>query len=236
MSVFDEWKVSTDSPPRIRSFVLRGSRVTQAQQRALTELWERFGIEPGNMPLAVTELFGRCAPLVVEIGFGDGESLAVMANADPAVNYLGIEVHRPGVGHLLLRAEELGLTHLRVMCADAVEVLERQLLDASIDRVQIFFPDPWPKMRHHKRRLIQQPFVALLARKLKSAGQLHIATDCEDYARSILDLLNATPGWVNMDTDHGFTSRPTYRPLTKFEQRGRRLGHEVRDMLFVRRE
>lgn len=210
--------------------------MTRAQQRALTELWDRFGIESGGALLAVVELFGRRAPLVVEIGFGDGESLVAMASADPEVNYLGIEVHHPGIGHLLLRAEELGLTHLRVMCADAVEVLERQLPDESIDRIQIFFPDPWPKARHHKRRLIQGPFIDLLARKLKSAGQLHMATDCEDYARSILDLLNAAPGWVNMASDHGFTPRPAYRPPTKFEQRGRRLGHEVWDLLFMRRE
>ncbi len=238
MSIFDEWRVDTDSPssPRIRSFVLRESRMTRAQQRALTELWGRFGIEPGHMPLSLVELFGRRAPLVVEIGFGDGESLAVMANADPGRNYLGIEVHRPGIGHLLLRAEELGLTCLRVMRADAVEVLERQLPDESIDRLQIFFPDPWPKARHQKRRLIQQPFVALLARKLKSAGQLHIATDCDDYAYSILGLLNTTPGWINMAPDHGFIPRPADRLPTKFEQRGRRLGHEVWDMLFVRRE
>ena len=207
--------------------------MTYAQKRALTELWGRFGIESGNMRLSIVELFGRRAPLVVEIGFGDGESLANMANADPEMNYLGIEVYCPGIGHLLLRANELGLTHLRVMRADAVEVLERRLPDESIDRIQIFFPDPWHKTRHHKRRLIQGGFVALLARKLKSAGRLHIATDCEDYARSILDLLNTTPGWVNMDPNHGFTSRPTYRPLTKFEQRGRRLGHTVWDILFI---
>jgi tRNA (guanine-N7-)-methyltransferase len=237
MSIFDEWKVSVDSTPRIRSFVLRESRMTRAQQRALNQLWGRFGIESSNAaPLATVELFGRQAPLVVEIGFGDGESLAAMASADPEANYLGIEVHRPGIGHLLLCADELGLTHLRVMCADAVEVLDRQLLDESIDRIQIFFPDPWPKARHHKRRLIQKPFIALLARKLKSAGQLHVATDCEDYARSILELLNTSPGWLNLNPSHGFTPRPVYRPLTKFERRGRRLGHEVWDMLFMRRE
>jgi tRNA (guanine-N7-)-methyltransferase len=232
--IFDEWRIGTDSssPPRIRSFALRESRMTRAQQRALTKLWGRFGIEPGNVLLSTAELFGRHAPLVVEIGFGDGESLAVMANADPEMNYLGIEVHRPGIGHLLLRAEELGLTHLRVMRADAVEVLERQLPDKSIDRIQIFFPDPWHKARHHKRRLIQKGFVTLLARKLKPAGQLHIATDCEDYALSILALLNATPGWVDVDPDCRFASRPT-RLLTKFEQRSQRLGHKVWDMLFV---
>ncbi|HRD48280.1 MAG TPA: tRNA (guanosine(46)-N7)-methyltransferase TrmB [Candidatus Contendobacter sp.] len=234
--MLDESRIGADAPLRIRSFVLRGSRMTRAQHRALTDLWERFGIESGNAPLPIVELFGRQAPLMVEIGFGDGESLVAMASADPEVNYLGIEVHHPGIGHLLLRAEELGLTHLRVMRADAVEVLERQLPDESIDRIQIFFPDPWPKARHHKRRLIQGSFIELLARKLKSAGQLHIATDCEDYARSILDLLNVAPGWVNMASDHGFTPRPAYRPPTKFEQRGRRLGHEVWDLLFMRRK
>ena len=181
-------------------------------------------------------LFGRHAPLVLEIGFGDGESLAAMASADPTVNYLGLEVHRPGIGHLLLRAEALALANLRVMCADAVEVLERQVPDDCLDRVQIFFPDPWPKVRHHKRRLIQPPFIALLVQKLKAGGQLHIATDCEDYAHSILDLLNATPALINQAAGNGFTPRPAHRSPTRFEQRGWRLGHQSWDILFMRRD
>ncbi len=234
MSVSDERKASADSPPKIRSFVLREGRMTRAQQRALTELWGQFGIENNRSLLALSEIFGRNAPLVLEIGFGDGESLALMSSANPDMNYLGLEVHRPGIGHLLLRAEQLGLTHLRVMRADAVEILEQQLPEESLDRIQIFFPDPWPKARHHKRRLIQPTFITLLAHKLKSAGQLHIATDCHDYAHSILALLNATPEWTNLSPDGKFIPRPASRPLTKFEQRGQRLGHAVWDLLFAR--
>jgi len=223
------------SSRRIRSFVRREGRMTQAQRRALTVLWQHFGVET-QAPLDPIILFGRYAPLVLEIGFGDGESLAAMASADPAVNYLGLEVHRPGIGHLLLRAETLALTNLRVMCADAVEVLERQVPDDCLDRVQIFFPDPWPKARHHKRRLIQAQRVALLVRKIKPHGQLHIATDCEDYACTVLDLFNTTPELVNTAAGGGFAPRPAWRPLTKFEQRGQRLGHVIRDLLFIRRK
>lgn len=222
------------SARRIRSFVRREGRMTQAQRHALTVLWQQFGVET-QAPLDTMALFGRHAPLVLEIGFGDGESLAAMASAEPAVNYLGLEVHRPGIGHLLLRAEALALTNLRVMCADAVEVLERQILDGGLDRVQIFFPDPWPKTRHHKRRLIQPPFIALLVQKLKAGGRLHIATDCEDYAHSILGLLNATPALMNQAAGNGFAPRPAGRPATKFEQRGWRLGHRSWDLLFMRR-
>ncbi|MDG4549606.1 MAG: tRNA (guanosine(46)-N7)-methyltransferase TrmB [Candidatus Contendobacter sp.] len=209
--------------------------MTHAQRRALTTLWGRFGVDASTAPLDPATLFERRAPLVLEIGFGDGESLAAMASADPMVNYLGLEVHRPGIGHLLLRAEALALTNLRVMCVDALEVLERQIPDECLDRAQIFFPDPWPKARHQKRRLIQSYFVTLLVHKLKPGGQLHIATDCEDYAHSILNLLNATPELVNQAEGNGFAPRPVYRLLTRFEQRGWRLGHAIRDILFARR-
>lgn len=221
---------------RIRSFVRREGRMTHAQRRALATLWGRFGVDASVAPLDPATLFERRAPLVLEIGFGDGESLAAMASADPMVNYLGLEVHRPGIGHLFLRAEALALTNLRVMCADAVDVLERQTPDGCLDRAQIFFPDPWPKARHHKRRLIQSYFVTLLVHKLKPGGQLHIATDCEDYAHSILDLLKATPELVNQAAGNGFAPRPVYRPLTRFEQRGWRLGYAIRDILFARRD
>lgn len=233
MSASDDLNDAADWPRRIRSFVRRGGRMTRAQQRALVESWERFGVEAG-IALNPANLFGRRAPLVLEIGFGNGESLAAMAAADPEMDYLGIEVYLPGIGHLLLRAVELGLTNLRIMCADAVEILERQLPDECLDRVQIFFPDPWPKARHRKRRLIQPPFVSLLVRKLKPAGQLHVATDCEDYARSILDVLSAASGLTNRATGDGFALRPAYRSPTKFEQRGWSLGYNVWDMLFER--
>ncbi|MDS4019088.1 MAG: tRNA (guanosine(46)-N7)-methyltransferase TrmB [Candidatus Competibacter sp.] len=233
MSASNNLNDVADWPRRIRSFVRRGGRMTRAQQRALVESWERFGVEAG-IALNPANLFGRHAPLVLEIGFGNGESLAAMAAADPEMDYLGIEVYLPGIGHLLLRAVELGLTNLRIMCADAVEILERQLPDECLDRVQIFFPDPWPKARHRKRRLIQPSFVSLLVRKLKPAGQLHVATDCEDYARSILDVLSAASGLTNRATGDGFALRPAYRPPTKFERRGRSLGYNVWDMLFER--
>jgi tRNA (guanine-N7-)-methyltransferase len=233
MSVSGDLNAAADSPRRIRSFVCRGGRMTRAQRRALAESWERFGVEAGIV-LNPAKLFGRRAPLILEIGFGNGESLAAMAAANPEMDHLGIEVYRPGIGHLLLRAAELGLTNLRVMHADAVEVLERQLPDECLDRVHIFFPDPWPKARHHKRRLVQPPFVSLLVRKLKPAGQLHVATDCEDYARSILHVLSTAGGLTNKATRDGFALRPASRPPTKFEQRGRGLGYDIWDMLFER--
>ena len=224
-----------DASQRIRSFVRRESRITHAQQRAFVELWSQFGIDAGAARLDLEQVFGRRGPLVLEIGFGDGESLAAMAFADPQTDYLGVEVHRPGIGHLLLRAAELQLENLRILCADAVEVIERQLPAACFDRIQIFFPDPWPKVRHHKRRLIQRSFIALLAHKMKLDGQLLIATDCVNYAHSILNLLNATPELRNMVNDDGFAPRPSQRLLTRFEQRGQRLGHRVWDLAFVRR-
>jgi len=222
------------SAQRIRSFVRREGRMTLAQQRALTDYWERFGVEADAVLLDPERLFGRHAPWVLEIGFGDGESLVTLAAAHPDMNYLGIEVHRPGVGHLLLRAAELQLTNLRVMCADAVEVLERQLPNECFERIQIFFPDPWPKTRHHKRRFMQPQRISLLVHKLKPFGQLHIATDCEDYALSVLNMFNATPELVNTVAGNGFAPRPVWRPVTKFEQRGLRLGHIIRDLLFAR--
>ncbi len=206
--------------------------MTRAQRRALAECWARFGVDAGTV-LEPEQLFDRRAPLVLEIGFGDGESLVAMATTHPEMDYLGVEVHRPGIGHALLRAETLDLSNLRIACADAVEVL-RQLPDESLERIQIFFPDPWPKTRHHKRRLIQPPFITLLVPKLARAGQLHVATDCEDYARSILNVLRAAPELVNAADGNEFAPRPAYRPLTRFEQRGRRLGHEVWEVLFAR--
>jgi len=215
----------------IRSFVRREGRITGAQQRALDTLWERFGVA-ADIPLELNALFGREAPRVLEIGFGDGEALVCMAQAHPEIDYLGIEVHRPGVGHLLQRAAALELINLRVLCADAVTVLEQQVPAHCLDRVQIFFPDPWPKKRHHKRRLIQPEFVALLARRLKTGGHLHLATDWADYAEQMLEVLNASADFVNTAT--AFAPRPDSRPLTKFEQRGQRLGHPVWDLVFQR--
>lgn len=236
MTMFNSSDAATSSPHRIYSFVRRESRITRAQRRALAELWERFGVETGSEIFNLEKLFGRCAPLVLEIGFGDGESLAAMAATNPEADYLGIEVHRPGIGHLLLRATELGLNNLRIICSDAAEIAERYLPDECLDRVQIFFPDPWPKTRHRKRRLIQPSFVLLLVRKLKPAGQLHVATDCEHYAHFILDTLSATSTLENLSIDNGFVPRSPHRPSTKFERRGERLGHKVLDILFKKRD
>ena len=231
------FSVRADASLPIRSFVRRESRITRAQQRAFAELWSRFGIDADVAQLQPEQIFNRYGRRVLEIGFGDGESLAAMAAADPSTDYLGIEVHRPGIGHLLLRAAELQLDNLRVLCADAATVIERQLPDACFDRIQIFFPDPWPKARHHKRRLIQSPFITLLARKMRPAGQLLIATDCADYAHAILDALKTTPELHNtVDGDgDGFAPRPAERLTTRFERRGQQLGHAVWDLAFVRR-
>lgn len=217
----------------VRSFVRRQGRLTDGQRRALTDLWHRYGIALGSELLDLDNLFRRQAPRILEIGFGNGETLAAMAQAAPEVDFIGIEVHRPGVGHLLMRMDAQGLQNLRVFCADAVTVLTQQLPDLCLDRIQVFFPDPWPKRRHHKRRLIQQDFVRLLAGKLKPGGQLHLATDWEDYALHMLRVLATAEEFVN--TTDGFAPHPKDRPSTKFEQRGLRLGHRVWDLRFQRR-
>ncbi len=221
-----------DAPRHVLSFVRREGRLTSGQQRALDTLWDRYGVDASPGLLDLDKLFRRRAPRILEIGFGNGQFLATMAQARSDADFLGIEVHRPGVGHVLMRIESLGLSNLRVLCVDAVEVLARQLPDASLNRIQVFFPDPWPKHRHHKRRLIQPDFVALLARKLKPGAHLHLATDWEAYALHMLAVLEAAEGFVN--TASKFAERPYYRPLTKFERRGLSLGHTVWDLLFQR--
>lgn len=225
-----------DQPPRrsVRSYVLRMGRATAAQQRAMTELWPVFGIEYASAPIDLTQAFRRDAPRAIEIGFGNGEALLEFAKANPDIDCLGIEVHRPGVGHLMLGAQSVALTNLRVMCHDAVEVLQ-QLPDASISFVHIFFPDPWHKKRHHKRRLIQPPFVTLLAGKLKQGGLLRLATDWEHYALQMREVLDASADFINVAGEKGFIERPAMRPLTRFERRGHRLGHGVWDMEYRRK-
>jgi tRNA (guanine-N7-)-methyltransferase len=240
----------------IRSFVLRAGRITPAQQRALTEGWPRFGIDPPLQDadrsatvasLDFTAHFRRRAALVVEIGFGNGENLLALATAHPEKDFLGIEVHRAGVGHLLLRAEEAALGNLRVMQHDAVEAFEHQIAPGVLDEVLVLFPDPWHKKRHHKRRLVQPDFIALLASRLRIGGRLQLATDWEPYARQMLEVLLAEPSLRNRagtadtasgaDTgsvEPGFVPRPTWRPLTRFERRGHRLGHGVWDLSFER--
>lgn len=224
-----------DHPPRtrIRSFVRRQGRITQAQNLALENLWPTYGLDPWE-PFNPSEAFARDAPLIVEIGFGNGESLAQMAAAAPEQNFLGIEVHRPGVGRLLLKVKELALRNVRVYCADAVEILQEKLADCSLAGVQIFFPDPWQKKRHHKRRLITPEFVNLLARKLTKGGSLHCATDWADYAKQMLEALEGCADLRNSAGKGAFSERPDHRPLTKFEARGQNLGHRVWDLVFVR--
>jgi len=218
----------------IRSFVRREGRLTRGQERALDELWERFGIgnEPG--PLNLDNVFGRGAPRVLEIGFGNGASLAEMAAGRPEYDYVGIEVHRPGVGALLLQIEERGLNNIRLVCDDAVEILKHRVTDNSLDRVQLFFPDPWHKKRHHKRRIVNGGFVSLVAQKLKPGGVFHLATDWEDYALHMAEVLARSTDFENTATSGKFVPRPDYRPITKFELRGQRLGHGVWDLIYNR--
>lgn len=208
----------------IRSFVRREGRITPAQQDALERLWPRYGLEPAGRMLDPAVVFGRAAPLVVEIGFGSGDHLLASAQARPADDFLGIEVHRPGVGRVLQQAEKLGLGNLRVVCADAVETLRQSLPPGFVDEIVIFFPDPWPKKRHHKRRLVQPEFARALAQGLRAGGRLRLATDWADYARHMREVLDAEPLLGG-----GAIPRPADRPLTRFESRGLRLGHEVTD-------
>jgi tRNA (guanine-N7-)-methyltransferase len=217
----------------IRSFVLRQGRVSNAQRRAFDALLPRYGIAFTARAQDLDAVFGRTAPKILEIGSGMGETTAAIAAAHPGSDYLAVEVHTPGVGSLLKRIAELELRNLRVVQHDAVEVLQEMIAPESLDGVHIFFPDPWPKKRHHKRRLLQPPFVALLASRLRRGGYLHVATDWEDYGRQILDVLSAEPALEN--TAGGFAERPATRPVTKFEQRGLALGHRVWDAVFRRR-
>ncbi|GAA3546252.1 tRNA (guanosine(46)-N7)-methyltransferase TrmB [Zobellella aerophila] len=219
---------------KIRSFVRREGRLTKGQEKALAEQWPVMGIEFSADRLDLDALFGRSAPRVLEIGFGMGASLVAMAKAAPGQDFIGIEVHTPGVGACLMAAAEAGVGNLRVMCHDAVEVFEQMLPEQSLDRVQLFFPDPWHKKRHHKRRIVQPAFVEMLRSKLKIGGEFHMATDWENYAEHMLEVMKAAPGYANAATEGDYMPRPDYRPLTKFEQRGQRLGHGVWDLIFTR--
>jgi len=217
----------------IRSFVLRLSRQSPAQKRACDTLLPRYGIPYRAAPVDLDAVFGRTAPKVLEIGFGMGETTAAIAAAQPATDYVGVEVHTPGIGNLLQLIDRRGLTNVRIVQHDAVEVVRDMIAPDSLDGVHVFFPDPWPKKRHHKRRLLQPPFVALLASRLKPGGYLHAATDWEEYAAQMLEVLSGEPALENTATD--YAPRPAYRPLTKFEERGLKLGHAVRDLVFRRR-
>ncbi|MEJ2645932.1 MAG: tRNA (guanosine(46)-N7)-methyltransferase TrmB [Gammaproteobacteria bacterium] len=220
---------------RVRSFVRREGRMTPAQRAALARLWPRYGVEPEGL-LDLDALFGRRVPRTLEIGFGNGASLLAMAQAEPGHDFLGIEVHRPGVGRLLRELDAHGLTNVRVLAEDATEVLEHHLPDQSLDRVLLFFPDPWPKKRHHKRRIVQPAFAALVRRKLRVGGRFHMATDWEDYAIHMLEVMEQVPGLRNVAGPGSYAPRPEYRIVTHFEARGTRLGHRVWDLVYERVE
>jgi tRNA (guanine-N7-)-methyltransferase len=233
----------------IRSYVLRAGRITAAQARALEQWWPKYGVDYQPCALDLTQLYGRSAPVTLEIGFGNGEHLVRRAAREPERNFLGIEVHRPGIGHLLLAATHSGINNLRVIAHDAVEVLEYQIAPASLDEALLLFPDPWPKKRHHKRRLVQQPFIALLASRLRCGGRVHIATDWTPYAEQMLIDLKACPGLVQcqetVSTEpqlYGAAAAErahepnssTVDERTRFERRGERMGHRIHRLLFER--
>ncbi|MFN2329195.1 MAG: tRNA (guanosine(46)-N7)-methyltransferase TrmB [Chromatocurvus sp.] len=227
----------SDTPPRrpIRSFVLRTGRMTEAQQRAFDREWNRWGLDYSPAELDLDAIFAPNMPRVLEIGFGMGQSLVDMAAASPEKGFIGIEVHRPGVGRLLHLVAEQGLGNVRVFCHDAVEVLRDCIAVGALDTVQIFFPDPWHKKRHHKRRLIQPDFVDLLVSRLRPGGFLHLATDWAPYAEHMLQVLSDNRRLQNTADDGTYVPRPDTRPLTRFEQRGTRLGHGVSDLVFTKR-
>lgn len=221
---------NSDHPARkpIRSFVRRAGRLTVAQKRALEELWPAFGIDYSAAELDFDAIFGRKAPRVMEIGFGNGELLATMAADQADTDFIGVEVHEPGVGHCLLRLDRLGLTNVRLIRHDAIEVLNHQVPDAALNQVNLFFADPWPKKRHHKRRIVQPDFVALLSRKIVPGGVFHVATDWMNYAEHIEETVNADGRFEAATVD------AMARPQTKFELRGKRLGHDIWEQLYRR--
>lgn len=218
----------------IRSFVLRKGRLTSAQQHALDELWPFYGIEKGETLLDFDDHFDRSADVIVEIGFGNGESTWQMAQREADKNFIGIEVHEPGVGHLLMALEEHGISNVRIACEDAVPFMQQRIPPASLAGVRIYFADPWPKKRHHKRRIIQPEFVSLLARSIASGGMLHLATDWQPYADHMLEIMQSSPDFVNLSAGGDYCEQPDWRPSTKYEARGKRLGHEVRDLMYRR--
>ena len=227
---------NTDSTHRrtVRSFVKRTGRLTASQQKALTDYWPVWGIDYAGVPLDLETVFGRSARRVLEIGFGNGDSLVEMAANDPDSDYLGVEVHEPGVGHCLIRISESGAGNLRLIMHDAIDVLEHQLGESSLDRVNLYFPDPWPKKRHHKRRIVNPSFLGLISSRLKPGGQLHIATDWEEYAEHIDETLaNSSDFRLDERREHD-GSQPLDRPATKFEARGLKLGHRIWDWRFRR--
>lgn len=221
-------------PKSIRSFVIRAGRITLGQKTAFDQWWPTYGLSLHDGLLNLETVFQRSAPTVLEIGFGMGDSLLEMARTEPEKNFIGIEVHPPGVGRLINQAGKEGLTNLRVFMADAMDVLEDCIPDASVDRLQLYFPDPWHKKKHHKRRILQPAFAQKIRRKLTSGGVFHLATDWQHYAEHMLDVMSQADGFSNLSASNTYSPRPDYRPITKFEKRGERLGHGVWDLLFQR--
>lgn len=219
-------------PKSIRSFVIRAGRITSGQKAAFDNWWPSYGLSLYKGAINPAEVFGRTAPLVLEIGFGMGDSLLEMAKNEPEKDFIGIEVHPPGVGKLINEAGKAGVKNLRVYMADAMDVLEDCIPDAAIDRLQLYFPDPWHKKKHNKRRIVQPAFVQKLRPKLKLGGVFHMATDWQPYAEHMLEVMNVAENYANVSLDNGYSPRPDYRPITKFEKRGERLGHGVWDLLF----
>ena len=219
----------------IRSFIRRQGRITAAQKLALEQYSGKYCLDPAKK-CDFSQVFGRVAPLCVEIGFGNGATLAQMARDNPDKDYIGIEVHRPGVGQLLMFLEQYELDNVRIYCHDALQMMASHFPDHCLSAVHLFFPDPWPKKKHHKRRIVRPEFIQLIVKKLKPGGYFHAATDWQPYAESMLEVLTASDGLQNTSTTNDYCSRPDGRPMTKFEQRGLRLGHGVWDLIFNKTE
>lgn len=221
---------------RLRSFVRRQGRLTEGQSRALDTLWDEYGLELSQGPLNFEQVFGNNHPTVLEIGFGDGVSLLEMARTGSDKNFIGVEVHRPGVGKLINDAQRDDVHNIKVFCDDAIDVLEKSITPNSLDGVQLFFPDPWHKKRHNKRRIVQPQFAQQIRAKLKVGGYFHMATDWEPYAEHMMDVMSQAEGYKNSSGNGNYSPRPDHRPITKFERRGERLGHGVWDLIFTKVE
>lgn len=220
---------------KVRSFVLRTGRLSEAQRSAMNDNWHIYGLEYQTSPFDFADIYQNQQPVVLEIGFGMGRSLVEMAEQNPHLNYLGIEVHTPGVGACIAYAKQKNVTNLKVICHDAMEVLQNSIADHSLGGLQLFFPDPWHKAKHHKRRIVQPHFIELISQKIAANGFIHMATDWKNYAEHMLEVMQQATQWQNQSSTNDFIPRPAFRPLTKFEERGHKLGHGVWDLYFIKR-